>query len=422
MHGATCTWSTRADRRRRPTPTPRSPHVRRAPARGRHRRLRAGRARVRRRDRRRARRAPRARPTACSHAAVAARPRVGYGTGARVPRPVHPRGVLRVRRRPTSRPSSARFGPRSKVARARGAPALDLAAGVRVALGEAGVDALDDCGRVHRRRRRTCSRTGATARPDGRSPSRCSLERRHERVRTSPGRSATSWRRCAHAWPRPRGTPAAPPTTSRWSRCRRKQPRARGRRRAGVRSDASSARTARRSSWPRRRPWRTPQPDAGLALRREAPAQQGAEPRPVRRALALDRPDRARSRAGAPRARDAGLRAGQRGSASRKRAGAIPTRPRRWSIVSATPGVPVDGLMTVPPVDRDPRPHFAALRAARCTPRTAPALDGYELAISRPRSAKVRPAYASAARCSVLAPAAWVCDDRVSERTRRRVC
>jgi pyridoxal phosphate enzyme (YggS family) len=26
-------------------------------------------------------------------------------------------------------------------------------------------------------------------------------------------------------------------------------------------------------------------------------------------------------------------------------------------------GVPVDGLMTVPPVDRDPRPHFAALRA-----------------------------------------------------------
>jgi copper oxidase (laccase) domain-containing protein len=40
----------------------------------------------------------------------------------------------------------ARFGTEVEGRTRAGAPALDLAAGVRIALGEAGVDALDDCG------------------------------------------------------------------------------------------------------------------------------------------------------------------------------------------------------------------------------------------------------------------------------------
>jgi len=40
----------------------------------------------------------------------------------------------------------ARFGSEVEGRTRTGAPALDLAAGVRIALGEAGVDALDDCG------------------------------------------------------------------------------------------------------------------------------------------------------------------------------------------------------------------------------------------------------------------------------------
>jgi YfiH family protein len=43
-------------------------------------------------------------------------------------------------------PFVARFGAEVESRTRTGAPALDLAAGVRIALGEAGIDALDDCG------------------------------------------------------------------------------------------------------------------------------------------------------------------------------------------------------------------------------------------------------------------------------------
>ena len=56
------------------------------------------------------------------------------------------------------------------------------------------------------------------------------------------------------------------------------------------------------------------------------------------------------------------LRAGQRGAASRRRVAAHPRRRAALVDQLRDAGHRVDGLMTVPPADADPRPHFAALR------------------------------------------------------------
>ena len=349
-------------------------------------------------------------------AAVERAPRDRARDRARVPRPVHPRRVLRVRRRPTSRRFVARFGPevegRTRDGRTGARPPGRVCASRSR---EAGVDALDDCGVCTADVARPTSRTGATARPAGRSRSRCSLEHRRERVANAPVdlRRAGDGAR-AHR-PRPRGTPAAPPT----SHAGRGLEGAAGR---DAVADALAAGQTRARREPRagargqgRRRWRTPSPHRPGTSSDGSSATRCGALAPYVALLALDRPGRARARARAPRARRAGARAGQRGRRDRRRAAATRRRPRRSSIVCATPAL------------RGRRAHDGAARRStipvrtsrRCATladaaRTARAVDGYdgdfEAAIGE--GATLRTRRERGVRSSPRRRA--VCDDRVS--------
>ena len=133
------------------------------------------------------------------------------------------------------------------------------------------------------------------------------------------------------------------------------------RRRARLRAGDASARTGPRRSWPRRSRSGQPIP------RRSGTSWEGSS---ATRCAASRRTSRAGTRStgssSAPSWR--AMRPRPRPScrstwlASRRRVAAHPRRPRRSSTNCATRAYRVDGLMTVPPADADPRPHFAALR------------------------------------------------------------
>ena len=113
--------------------------------RGRHGRLCPARRRLRRRGRRRACRSPRSRRRS-DRGRDRATPGDRNRRRARVPRSVHPGGVLRVRSATTSTVSS-RSSARGVSGRTRaGRPALDIPAAIRVVLDREGVVVFDDCG------------------------------------------------------------------------------------------------------------------------------------------------------------------------------------------------------------------------------------------------------------------------------------
>ena len=278
---------------------------------------------------------------------------------ARVPRSVHPRRALRVRRRRPRADSSRASDPRSSARTRDGhARARHPRRGARRARGVRASTSSTTAASAPPTRPSYFSyrRDGATGRqvtvavlpmtepsPSGRRRlARCATASRPRRTRRGPRAGRGHARRGVEGGRRRRGRAAALAAAQLdFGENRAQELRGQGR---GAR---------------RRRPTRP-----GLALHRTAAAQQGAGARAARRAAGTRSTGSSSARELARHAPGrAGARAGRTWPASRRRVAARPAdAPALVDRLARPSACVVDGLMTVPPAGGDPRPHFAALR------------------------------------------------------------
>ena len=300
----------------------------------------------------------------------------GRGATASTPRhrAVHPRRVLRVRRRPTSTSRAPRLGERRAARTDAGQPALDLAAGVAPSLDACGVELVPSpCGRVHRVHARLLVATGPGAIASARrwsSGSRAVTDRlaRPRRAAPRPHRERRRRPRARHAR---RGHQGLRP--------RRRSRRARA---AGLVDLGENYAQELRGQGRRRSTRRSERPCAGTSS--AGCSEQGAAARPGRHAVAVGRPASSSASEIAKRAPGAAVlvqvNTSRRAAEGRLRARRRPAARRGAAASSASI---VRGLMGVGPAGRRREPHRVPTSATLADDLDLPrAVDGHD---RRPR-------------------------------------